>query len=131
MGSLLIERPIDETIDKLNKDREALERVYMSKQDETSFNSLRAINDKIRCANIYKKIVESRDDFEKIKHLKWKDPNKYIEKCKELVKDVKGINFMKREGLFVVRVQRNGKREYLGAFQSPQDAIEVLNLYIK
>lgn len=89
----------------------------------------RDLEEELEFLEKYKALWDSRDEFDKIKHLKWKEPNTYIEKCMAIVKPIKGVNFEKNTGLFRVRITKNGERKDVGRVDTPQDAIDILKLY--
>lgn len=129
MAFVFIDKPIDEVLESLKGSERLTMKAHSINPSEKVKQRLNEIRDKIRCIETYKEILSKRDEFDNFKYLKWKKPKQYTKRCKELVKDIKGIDIDKA-GLFRVRITDQGKRKYIGSFDTPQDAIEVLDMYM-
>jgi len=130
MAFLFIERPVKQVRSGLLRDKKILERVLSERKDSASEVALRSICEKIKCVDTYQKIIEKRGGFEKIKHLRVKNPKKYLKECRLLVKDIRGIDMDSKSLLFRVRLVRNGKQTHLGSLDTLNDALEILELYV-
>ena len=81
--------------------------------------------------NMYMKGVVSRSTFKKLLHLKSKNLELFIERCKQLCKGVKFDNFRQDRKKFEVRITHNGKKVSLGTFDDFDDAVDVLKQFIE
>lgn len=126
MAFLIIDKPIEDIISGLQADKAMLEQAYDISPEDSVESSLEIVADRLRCAEMYKRMYDKKSEYEKFKYLQWKKPKEYIKRCKEIVRDIKGIDFDTRAMGFRVRVRRNGKQEYFGTYDTPQDATEIL-----
>ena len=130
MAFLIIDRPIEDIISALKADQEIIERAYQMNPTDSLEHSMAANADNLRCAEMYKRMYDKRDEYDKFAYLKWKNPKQYIQKCRELIADISGIDYDKKANGFRVRVRRNGVQKYIGTFDTPKDATEVLAMYM-
>lgn len=130
MAFLLITDSIENTIEMLRSDQKLCETVYQQTGNEVHKAKAQDYGDKLNTALRYQKFFNRKSDYEKIKHLKEKKPNSYIAKCVAIAKGLKGIYFDKKRQLFVVQIRKAGKTIYLGSFDTPDDALEILALNI-
>jgi len=130
MAFLFIEKPIETVIESLQWDIAALEKTAKKHPNEDLFTKINALNDKLRCAELYSVMSSRKGEYDKFKYLKWKNPEEYLLKCREYIANIKGIDFVAKTKRFRVRVSRNGSVKNLGEFDTPQDAIQILALYM-
>lgn len=130
MAFLIIEKPIEEIIAGLESDVRMLEKAYDLYPEEGLQESINQSKDKLRCAKMYQTILSKRTEYEKFKYLQWKNVEQYIKRCRELVKEIKGVDFDRGSMLFRIRTQIDGKQKYLGAVESPDHATEILQMYV-
>lgn len=130
MAFLIITESIENTIHSLKSDLRLCERVYKETGNELYKAKAEMYSDKLNAAKRYIKIVERKSSFEMIKNFRTTNPELFISKCSEICKDIKGVYFDKERMLFRVQITRLGKRIYLGQFDSPDDALEILKNYI-
>ena len=78
----------------------------------------------------YHKIWNKRAEYDQIKHLKRRDPETYNSHCKNLCKDIKGVNYLEKGQFFRIRRRFDGVQKDLGYVDTPQDALDILKLYI-
>lgn len=130
MAFLIITESIETTIEILESDIQLNEKVYQQTNNEIYKAKAGILRDRLNAAVRYRNFFDKKTAYEKIKHLKHKNIVKYIQKCSEITKDLKGIYFDKDRLLFRVQVTRGGKRIYLGQFDTPDDALEILKTQI-
>ena len=130
MAFLIITDSIEETIKSLRANKEIEERRFKETGNDLHRSKAEDYKGKLNTAIRYKKIFDRKTDYEKIKHLKTLNPPLYAESCAVISKAMKGVWFDKDRLLFRVQIQRNGQRIYLGQFDTPDDALEILQRYI-
>ena len=130
---VLIENPLKEEIARMENRRESLEPIVF--QEGGCLPELKEelidVNDKLRAMYMYRDLYNKKSVFERIKDLKFKNPNRYIQMCREMVAEIKGIDFDKNSGLFRVRIQRKKERIYIGSFDTPNEAVNALEMWVK
>ncbi len=130
MAFLIITESIEETINSLQNDKHLCETVYKQTGDKVYEAKAKYYADKLQAAIRYHKFFERKSTYEKIKHLRYRNLPLYITKCTQICKGLKGVYFDKERLLFRVQITRLGKRIYLGQYDTPDDALEVLKQYI-
>lgn len=130
MAFLIITDSIDKTIKHLKEEIEKNKTIYKLTNDPEYFNKLRLNEDKLKTAIKYKKLYDKKSEYSKIAYLKHIDVDKYKKKCREFAKKLKGVWFDPQRLLFRVQITRKGERIYLGYYNTPDDALEVLQNYI-
>ena len=130
MAFLLISDSIENTIDMLRSEAELNETVFKQTLDTKYQNKAKEYRDKLQTAIRYKKIFDRKTEYQKIKHLRFKNLNAYKDRCSDITKKMPGVYFDKDRFLFRVQITRKGVRKYLGEFDTPDDALEILQGYI-
>lgn len=130
MAFLVITESIEETIDFLQANKQIEERLFQETGNELHKAKAEDFKNRLDAAKRYKRVYDRKTEYQKIKHLQQLNPQQYIEKCVEITKGMKGVWFDKDRLLFRVQIQRNGNRIYLGYFDTPDDAMEILKRYI-
>lgn len=130
MAFLIITESIEDTINALQNDKQLCETVYKQTGDKVYEAKAKNYADKLQTAIRYQKFYDRKSTYEKIKHLRYKNLSLYITKCTQICKGLKGVYFDKERLLFRVQITRLGKRIYLGQYDTPDDALEVLKQYI-
>lgn len=98
---------------------------------DENFDSSQLSDSLKKLYKIYLQNLEKRTSFERLALLRHKNIELYKEKCLQLSKGVKYINFVKTKVIFEVRPIVEGKRKYLGSFTNFDDACEALAYYLK
>ena len=130
MAFLLITESIENVIHSLEWDEKVLKRANNIHGGAVYLEKLLSVREKLEAAKKYQRIRERKTDYQKIAYLKELKPNKYINECVEICRKLKGVTFIKKSQLFRVTLYRNGKRKYIGQFDTPDDAMEILKLYM-
>lgn len=130
MAFLIITESIESTIESLKSEVDLHNQVYEQTKDSKYLIKAKTYQDKLNAAERYKLFFDKRSEWEKIKHLKTMKPSTYIQKCIAITKALKGVDFVRDKLEFRVRVMRNGKRVQIGTFDTPDDALEVLQMYM-
>jgi len=129
MNFLVINNGVERTREVLEYDLRLVRQIKETNEEKYSKKEKELVG-KLKCLTLYEKILETKHEYREVLLLKHKKPNQYIERCQEMIKDIKGIDFNKKTGLFRVRVTENGKRKQIGEFDTPQDAIEIIQCYL-
>lgn len=119
MATLVIKRGVDKTISEMEA---ALPSLKGKEKELMEYKLNLALSYKER-RGLDMKLIDIKQNY-------FRGTTKYINRMKDLVKDVPGVSFHKRDDVFVVRTTIKGERKYLGAFEKPSDAIEVLRKYV-
>jgi hypothetical protein len=130
MAFLIITESIEETIHSLQSDKHLCEKVFKDTGDKVYEAKAKYYADKLQAALRYQRLFERKSTYQKIKHLRHRNLPQYVDKCSQITKGLKGVYFDKDRLLFRVQITRLGKRMYLGQFDTPDDALEVLKQYI-
>ena len=134
MAFVVIVDSISNTIDLLHQEIQSNTTKARNLDDPNRQQYLSLIDlnrDKLSAAIRYESIFQKKSAFDKyIKHLKTTNREKYIQKCKQLANGITGVTFDKRDLRFVVRLTRNNQRIYVGAFDTPEEALDVLQMYM-
>jgi len=130
MAFLLITESIENTIKSLSSDKEMCEKVYKQTGNEVYRIKAKDYADKLDAALRYARLEEKRTSYQRIRHLKFKNLPLYISKCSQICKGLPGVYFDEKRLLFRVQITRGGKRMYLGQFDTPDDALEILKTRI-
>ena len=115
MATLVIDRNINQVISQMEADIPSL------KGEERA-----AMEYKLDLALSYRerkgldlKVIEVRSSL-------LKGTERYLSAMRDLVKKAPGVSYCKRGDKFIARVMMSGRRLYLGAYEKPSEAIEVL-----
>ena len=127
MRLTIVEVPVEKEIALLETDVRLLSGVNVSEEGKLK---LREKKERLDILTRYKKMWDKRADYDKIKHLKRRDPEAYDVSCQSLIKDIKGVTYISKGQFFRIRKTTNGIQKSLGSVDTPQDAIDILKLYI-
>jgi hypothetical protein len=130
MAFLIITESIENTIHSLRSDRDLCKKVFKQTGDHKYEAKAKDYDDKLQAAIRYQKIEERRTEYQRIKHLRHRNLGMYIHHCTKICKGMKGVYFDKDRLLFRVQITRRGKRIYLGQFDTPDDALEILKTHM-
>lgn len=120
MATLLIDGRIDRTISRINNQ---IKGASKEEKEELEY--------KLKLAESYRERKKLDLEYYEISKIKFSNPNKYIKKVKDLIKQIPGVSYSKRDDNFCVRVSRKSKRIYLGSYKKISDAIDTLNEFNK
>jgi hypothetical protein len=124
MAILILTESLEETIQTLEWKKGVLEDVP-DKQDQ-----FKDVCSKLETALRYQEFYEKKSYYEKILHLKVKNVKAYIRECKQICAQMKGVDFVPKKLEFRVRISRGGKRVQLGMFETFDDALSILRMYV-
>ena len=130
MAFLLITESIERTIEMLEADALSNEQQFISTGDVQFSILAHSYRNKLAAAVKYKRFDDCRSDYEKIKHFKTLNPVQYAIKCKEIVKDIKGVSFDTDRFLFRIQMVVSSGKKITGRFDTPKDAMDILKLYM-
>lgn len=130
MAFVFITQSVDSTIELHQGELNLVKKARSIADNLVLKNKQEVLEQKLNLLNKYNELVESRGAYEKIKHLKFAKPKVYAQKCKEICKSIKGVCFRENTGTFCVRLTINGKRKYLGEVDTPQDALDIIEMYL-
>lgn len=129
MNFVVIEGTVSSVRRQLESDKRMIQKVFMETENPEYESKIKLIDGKLRAIANHESLQSKRTSFEKTLHLKYKNPDLYMKRCKSLCKDIKGVSFAVRDGLFVVRPTIDKKRTYIGSFDHLDDALEAMEMY--
>lgn len=115
MATLVIDRNINQVISQMEAHIPSLKG---KEREEMEYKLNLALSYRER-KGLDLKAIETRSSF-------LKGTERYLNAMRELIKKVPGITYHKRDDKFVVRITMGGRRLYLGSYEKPSEAIEVL-----
>ena len=130
MAFLLITESIERTIEMLEADAIVNEKAFIATADKKYSELANSYRNKLGAAIKYKRFDDCRSDYQKIKHLRTRNPVQYAIKCKDIVKDIKGVSFDTDRFLFRLQVVTGNGKKVTGRFDTPEDAMDILKMYI-